>query len=114
MYQPNNLGYDAGTWEQSKWNSSLCVCVCVIMDLDVGAADTIYVAALVSHQKIKNSEMLLYIFHYICLVQILNNQTSAHRPLILSGSSCIAAIKLVRCGKAWFTNQSHGCVLSNL
>lgn len=91
-----------------------CVCVCVIMDLDVGAADTIYVAALVSHQKIKNSEMLLYIFHYICLVQILNNQTSAHRPLILSGSSCIAAIKLVRCGKAWFTNQSHGCVLSNL
>lgn len=84
------------------------------MDLDVGAADTIYVAALVSHQKIKNSEMFLYIFHYICLVQILNNQTSAHRPLILSGSSCIAAIKLVRCGKAWFTNQSHGCVLSNL
>ena len=78
----------------------VCVCVCVIMDLDVGAADTIYVAALVSHQKIKNSEMLLYIFHYICLVQILNNQTSAHRPLILSGSSCIAAIKLVRCGKA--------------
>lgn len=84
------------------------------MDLDVGAADTICVAALVSHQKIKNSEMFLYIFHYICLVQILNNQTSAHRPLILSGSSCIAAIKLVRCGKAWFTNQSHGCVLSNL
>lgn len=77
-----------------------CVCVCVIMDLDVGAADTICVAALVSHQKIKNSEMFLYIFHYICLVQILNNQTSAHRPLILSGSSCIAAIKLVRCGKA--------------
>lgn len=84
------------------------------MDLDVGAADAICVAALVSHQKIKNSEMFLYIFHYICLVQILNNQTSAHRPLILSGSSCIAAIKLVRCGKAWFTNQSHGCVLSNL
>lgn len=84
------------------------------MDLDVDAADTICVAALVSHQKIKNSEMFLYIFHYICLVQILNNQTSAHRPLILSGSSCIAAIKLVRCGKAWFTNQSHGCVLSNL
>lgn len=32
------------------------------MDLDVGAADTICVAALVSHQKIKNSEIFFKYF----------------------------------------------------
>lgn len=75
-------------------------CLWVIMDLDVGAADTVCVAALVSHQKDKKFRDV-FVYFSLCLSGTdSEQQSSAYRPLVLSGSSCIAAAKLVRCGKA--------------
>lgn len=111
VYPPNNWVYVVGTWKQ------MAHCVWV-MDLGGGAADTVCVVAWVSHQgrdtcswasrRQKFSFVFAYFFFCcICLVQIQNTQTSAHRPFILSGSSCLASIELVKCGKAWFANQNH-------
>lgn len=60
-----------------------------------------------SIQETKIQFCFCIFFCCICLVQIQNTQTSAHRPFILSGSSCLASIELVRWGKAWFANQNH-------
>ena len=66
---------------------------------------------LLSIQETKIQFCFLHLFRCICLVQIQSTQTSAHRPFILSGSSCLASTELVRRGKAWCANQNHNWIL---
>lgn len=106
-----------------KANGSLCVdngsgCGCCWYNLCRCLAQPPGKRYLFLSIRDKNSEFCFCIFFIASvwyrfrtakLVQ--HAQTSARRPFILPGSSCLASTELVRCGKAWLANQNHNCIL---